>query len=208
MNAVITESYEGTLIPFQTGDAFVNATEMCKHFGKRPGDFLDIGPTKEFLAALSQQENKLPAALVVKIEGRNGGTWLHPDLALECARWLSPKFAIWCNRVIRSILAGEVVFGKRHDSFPEWNPAVNEMFALMEQLEKRGVGHNTSATVASEMIRSSAYQGCRKPKPAKEASPVQSDLFGATSANPPSAPPRRYLRFGVSPIRSRQKAAK
>lgn len=31
---------------------------------------------------------------------------MHPDLALEFARWLSPDFAIWCNRTVRRIMAG------------------------------------------------------------------------------------------------------
>ncbi|MDQ1087190.1 hypothetical protein QE390_001736 [Siphonobacter sp. SORGH_AS 1065] len=29
--------------------------------------------------------------------GSNPGTWMHEDVALEFARWLSPAFAIWCN---------------------------------------------------------------------------------------------------------------
>jgi hypothetical protein len=29
---------------------------------------------------------------------------------MECARWLSPAFAIWCNRIIRALLAGRVYF--------------------------------------------------------------------------------------------------
>jgi len=32
------------------------------------------------------------------------GTWLHEDVALEFARWLSPAFAIWCNDRIKELL--------------------------------------------------------------------------------------------------------
>lgn len=32
------------------------------------------------------------------------GTWVHEDVALEFARWLSPKFAIWCNDRIKELL--------------------------------------------------------------------------------------------------------
>jgi hypothetical protein len=35
---------------------------------------------------------------------QGGGTWLHPDLAIEFARWCSPKFSIWCNEQIKEIL--------------------------------------------------------------------------------------------------------
>lgn len=38
--------------------------------------------------------------LVIVKEGSpqtGGGTWMHEDVALEFARWLSLAFAIWCN---------------------------------------------------------------------------------------------------------------
>ena len=128
MNQVITESYDGAVIPFQAGDAFVNATAMCAAFGKEPYEFLRLTSTQSFVDALTEELGENP---VVTRRGNFGvnrenpvslvqGTWLHPDLALECARWLSPKFSIWCNRVIRRILSGEVMFGKSADSFPDF----------------------------------------------------------------------------------------
>ena len=33
-----------------------------------------------------------------------GGTWLHPDLSIVFARWLSAKFAVWCDKQIKEIL--------------------------------------------------------------------------------------------------------
>lgn len=46
------------------------------------------------------------SALIQTVRGGNGeqGTWMHEDAALEFARWLSPKFAIWCNRRIKELL--------------------------------------------------------------------------------------------------------
>lgn len=32
------------------------------------------------------------------------GTWMHEDVALEFARWLSPAFAIWCNDKIKELM--------------------------------------------------------------------------------------------------------
>lgn len=108
MNLPVIESYEGKPIPFRAGDAFVNATEMCAAFGKRPTHFLQLESTKEFIAELERPNDGIPViAFRTEHGGSSPGTWLHPDLALECARWLSPKFAIWCNRVIRKILSGE-----------------------------------------------------------------------------------------------------
>jgi hypothetical protein len=32
------------------------------------------------------------------------GTWAHPLLALNFGRWISPEFAIWCDKHIRTLL--------------------------------------------------------------------------------------------------------
>lgn len=112
---LIPYNYESAVITF-TGDAYVNITELCAAFGKSPHHFMQLEATKRFLVALaadtglsfnSRDSRELNDALVITAEGRHGGgTWAHPDLALECARWLSPEFAIWTNRIIRGVLAG------------------------------------------------------------------------------------------------------
>jgi hypothetical protein len=31
------------------------------------------------------------------IEGRNGGTFVHPQVAVDLARWISAPFAVWMD---------------------------------------------------------------------------------------------------------------
>lgn len=80
----------------------VNATEMAKPFGKRPAKWLELPSAKEFLCTL--QTIRKSDSLIQTIEGKSGGTWMHEDVALEFARWLSPAFAIWCNDRIKELL--------------------------------------------------------------------------------------------------------
>jgi phage antirepressor YoqD-like protein len=86
----------------------VNATEMAKPFGKRPVDWLNNQYTKGFLIDLAEVRNLTSADLVRVIKGGNDknaqGTWMHEDVALEFARWLSPQFAIWCNDRIKELM--------------------------------------------------------------------------------------------------------
>lgn len=88
----------------------VNATQMAKPFGKRPAKWLELPSTKEFLKTLSTIR-KSDSEFVVTINGgtteKGKGTWMHEDVALEFARWLSPTFAIWCNDRIKEILVGK-----------------------------------------------------------------------------------------------------
>ena len=129
-------------IDFRT-DAWVNATHIAKAFGKRPNDFLALPSTSDFIDALEEDlgvptgksgntqvgEPDLPDSwdrppgvfFTTRGNfacGRQQGTWMHPDLALEFARWCSPKFSLWCNRTIRKILAGETVGLPRRDRVP------------------------------------------------------------------------------------------
>jgi hypothetical protein len=106
--AVIHFDYEGNPVSFMTeGGIMVNATEMAKPFGevKKPGQWLRNQQTQEFLNELSVVRNCTTEQLIqAKQGGGLQGTWMHEDVALEFARWLSPRFGIWCNDRIKELL--------------------------------------------------------------------------------------------------------
>ena len=92
--------YNGSPISFQKGNSvMVNATEMAKPFGKLAKDWLSNKSTKEFISTLSAVRTIPLTDLVVVRQGGNveQGTWLHEDVAVEFARWLSPTFAKMSN---------------------------------------------------------------------------------------------------------------
>lgn len=106
-NLVKVFNYNGSDISFNKGDeVMVNATEMAKVFGKNVGDWLRLKTTSEFAEALSTDMQIPISALIQVVKGGNNnqGTWMHEDVALEFARWLSPSFAIWCNKRIKELL--------------------------------------------------------------------------------------------------------
>ena len=106
-NARKSYDYKGYAITFNKGDnLMVNATEMARPFGKTTKDWLRNQTTQDFLATLSAVRQIRPTELVLIQQGGNGeqGTWMHEDVALEFARWLSPSFAIWCNDRIKELL--------------------------------------------------------------------------------------------------------
>ena len=103
-----TFRYNGSPITFQRGDSvMVNATEMAKPFGKLPKDWIKTKQAEELIASVSSNRNILPFELVHVVQGSpetGGGTWLHEDLALIFAQWLSPKFYLWCNARVKELL--------------------------------------------------------------------------------------------------------
>ena len=95
----------------------VNAAEMAKPFGKSATHWLRNKSTEEFIKELSKLRNRNLADLVqVTYGGDNPGTWMHEDVALEFARWLSPSFAIWCNDHIKELLTTGVTTATDDDA--------------------------------------------------------------------------------------------
>lgn len=74
---------------------FFNATEIAKQFGKEVFDFLRLDSTNRYIELIIADKLK-PISnrdmLIKTIRGRNGGTWLHHEIALEFASWLSIEF--------------------------------------------------------------------------------------------------------------------
>lgn len=100
-------NYNGNNITFQlgNGDVMINATEMAKAFGKTPKDYLRTQSAQELINALSVRLKCLTADLVKVVQGGDiQGTWLHEDIALDFAQWLSVDFKLWCNDRIKELI--------------------------------------------------------------------------------------------------------
>jgi hypothetical protein len=81
-------------------DGFVNATSMCRANGKRLNHYLSNDRTDDYIAALAADAG-IPATGLIAVR-RGGtpnqqGTWIHPRLAVDLARWISPQFAVWMD---------------------------------------------------------------------------------------------------------------
>jgi hypothetical protein len=101
----IALNYDGLSVHF-TEEAWFNATEAADKFGKRVDNWFANAETKQYIELLCEQTHWKPSEFVLVKEGRTGGTWLHPKLAVLFARWLDLRFAIWCDDQIYSLLRG------------------------------------------------------------------------------------------------------
>ncbi len=109
------------------GEPMVNATEMAKGFGKEVRFWINNASTLEYVDELAKSEGiiaeveiptsgtitavakKYPSLIkVLRGGGSKGsrlqGTFLCRNLTIEFARWLSPAFAIWCDKRILEYL--------------------------------------------------------------------------------------------------------
>lgn len=109
VTTVITAEYQGNGYSFRD-DGWFSATEAAKRYGKDPNEWVRLPSTVEYLAAINRKYGKIPY-LETKRGRRNGGTWLHPKLAIPFARWLDVDFSLWCDEQIDRLLRGDLLDG-------------------------------------------------------------------------------------------------
>jgi len=102
---IISLAYEGHPINIRD-DGWFNATEAAARFGKRLDKWLASKETTDYIATLCEMTNTPKKGYLQTRRGVGGGTWLHPKLAIVFARSLDPRFAVWCDAQIDSIVRG------------------------------------------------------------------------------------------------------
>lgn len=98
-------------------DGYVNVTLLAKSVGKKIDNWTRLDSTKKILTEFSNSVIYDGVKIIDSIQGKNGGTFYHPDLAILFAQWLSPSFAIQVSRCVRELLlTGSVVLGREKSS--------------------------------------------------------------------------------------------
>jgi len=115
MEKIIQYHYNEALYSF-TADGWFNATEAAARFGKKPNEWLRLPATVSYLAAFRRKYGKIPYLKTRR--GINGGTWLHPKLAVRFAQWLDDDFAVWCDGQIDTIIRSGIQAQSRTDLLP------------------------------------------------------------------------------------------
>lgn len=98
MMNLITHNVNDITIGLRAADGYINATAMCTASGKLLAHYLENQTTKAFLEALCENIG-IPIFELVQVKrGRNGGTWVHPQVAINLGQWCSPLFAVLVSK--------------------------------------------------------------------------------------------------------------
>lgn len=147
---------DGVTVEIRTSDGFVNATKMAQSAGKEWKNYFKSDNTRSFLAQLSRSlsvstvpggadpsahgtdpigSGSVSQALYSKVvcsimNGCNGsrGTWVHPQVAIDFARWISPKFAVAVTDIIFRYATGKVTTSESQNAAQDLglNPAISK----------------------------------------------------------------------------------
>ncbi len=99
-------------------DGYINATSLCKAGNKKFNDWCRLDKTQKFLAEFTSLISSTgnPANELIKYEsGSNDkkATWVHPQVAINIAQWISAKFDVQVSKwIFELMLTGKVELGK------------------------------------------------------------------------------------------------
>lgn len=109
--SLIEHEIDGDHIHQRPKDGYINATELCKKAGKQWADYRQIANTQEFFEELSSVSGIPLTDLMQTIQGEDPPLqeiWVHPQVAVDLARWLSPRFVVFVSKIVTDWVEGRV----------------------------------------------------------------------------------------------------
>ncbi|MBD2526454.1 KilA-N domain-containing protein [Nostoc sp. FACHB-133] len=99
----------GQLGKYSIPKGYVNATQMCHANNKSWGHYKERKSTKVYWTALSNDIGIPISSLVIEVDGYGSsqGTWIHPEIAVDLAQWVSVEFRIWANRTLMKVMMSQ-----------------------------------------------------------------------------------------------------
>jgi len=99
----IKHDYKGITINQRSEDGYINLNEMAQATNKRVDNWLRLDSTKELISEFDDQPSSdLRKAQALITDPTNtkfgGGTWAHPNIAIQFAQWCSASFALQVSR--------------------------------------------------------------------------------------------------------------
>jgi len=97
---IVVRTWNDAPIPRRDSDGYVNATAVCQANGKEWYSYIRTQGAKAYVRALSEYKGLPVDQLIISTTtGPNHlrGTWIHPRLAVDLAREISPPFAVWMD---------------------------------------------------------------------------------------------------------------
>ncbi len=109
MEDITVYSYNNNPIHFVTKKAviMINASELVRASGKVLNDFFELQSTKELMEIIEAKTgNSHSQQITTELDASlpDGDTWVHKNLAIALAQWISPEMHYWCIERLGELL--------------------------------------------------------------------------------------------------------
>jgi hypothetical protein len=105
--SLMVHSFNQSNVHQRVADGYINLNQMAEAAGRRIDNWTRLQETQDLLTEFESQQNSNPSDLrdlnpaLITQRGQGGGTWAHPDIAIQFAQWCSPAFALQVSRWVR-----------------------------------------------------------------------------------------------------------
>lgn len=158
---VRVHEFGGLSLPFDSTDNYVNATALAKKYAeqtgksKQPSDWLRLKRTQETLEYVASVTSIASGELVRVIQGGNSldeqGTFLHPDLAIPFASWLSVEFEYKVTKMVQQRIS-EASSSNLTGQIDDLWRVINAMYAYLKGAQGMNRTIHTGIHNQSEQI--------------------------------------------------------
>ena len=161
------------IIGTRISDGFVNATQMCKAGGKKFANWYSLVGTKELIrdvesdiaitasqfldtnSSISQYNFKSVEVIKGNSSKFKQGSWIHPDLAMQLAQWISSTFARKVSKWMRELhLTGTVTLGQEKTN--------EQLIAIQIQLVKERAARKAIENKHRNILHRRSYHKFKK----------------------------------------------
>jgi hypothetical protein len=117
---LIQHEVSGTFIQQRSLDGYINASQLCNAAGRPWHQYISQETNGHFVRALCESLDMTRGELVLEIPtGETVDYWVHPQLAIHLAQWLSAKFAVKVSEWVFNWTSGlKSPFGKPSTMVP------------------------------------------------------------------------------------------
>lgn len=108
--SLITHQVQNSIVEQRAADGYINATAMCKAAGKQFNEYTSKTSTTAFLQELAAETGIPVSELVQVVKGGQPhlqGSWVHPQVAIHLAQWVSAKFAVQVSKWVFDWMSGK-----------------------------------------------------------------------------------------------------
>lgn len=108
--SIITHTVHSIIVSQRKEDGYLHVTALAKAYESATGKRKDVGNwlvterAQEYIQRLSDNTGIPVLSLVIQKRGKNGGTWIHPKLAIPFATWLSVEFEFLVSEIVEQWL--------------------------------------------------------------------------------------------------------
>lgn len=105
---LITHTVNSDVIEQRASDGYINASQLCTVAGKQWYQYSREETAGHFRRALASKTGISEQTLIQQVPTASGlpATWVHPQVALHLAQWLSAEFAVQVTEWIQEWMSG------------------------------------------------------------------------------------------------------